>query len=79
MMPECQLPTLRIVHHDNRNKRDCEIIRLLSLGYTAREIGKQGGLTERGVVAIIEKLKVAYDCKNTPHLVATFIRNKIIE
>lgn len=59
--------------------RDCEVVRLASLGYRAAEIGKELFLSRRTVEAILSRLQFKYECNNTTHLVATFIRNKIIE
>lgn len=76
---ECRFPTLRIVHYDNKPNRDREVVRLVSLGLTSKQIAYQGGVSYRLIENIIENLKKEHNCKNTAHLVATFIRNKIIE
>lgn len=82
MIPEptdCRFRTLRVISHRNRPNRDKEVVRLVSMGLTAAQIAEIGGLTERGVVMIITLLKKKHNCKNTPHLVAYFLRNKIID
>lgn len=63
----------------NETARDKQIVHLSSEGYSAAEIGKIICLSERTVEGRIEKLRKFFECKNTPHLVATFLRNKIIE
>lgn len=59
--------------------RDVEIVRLVSMGYTAQEIADDGDISRRTVEAAIEKLKFKYECVSLAHLVATFLRKKIIE
>lgn len=75
----CRFVTLRIAHCSHKTNRDAEVVRLVSLGFTAKQIASQGRVSYRLIENVIDNLKKAHNCKNTAHLVATFIRNKIIE
>lgn len=55
------------------------IVKFLSDGNTAAEIAEKGSVSRRLIESVIAKLFAEYECKNTPHLVATFLRKGIIK
>ncbi len=59
--------------------RHKEVVKQLSNGKTAKEIAASGGVSSRLVESIVAKLFDEYGCRNTPHLVATFLRKGLIK
>ncbi len=58
---------------------DINIVSLVADGKKAKEIGDTVNISSRGVEKRLEQLREAFDCVNTPHLVATFFRNGLIK
>jgi DNA-binding CsgD family transcriptional regulator len=56
-----------------------EIVILLSQGMTARDSAAFLGVNYKTLETHIDIIKREYNCKNTTHLVATFIRKKLIQ
>jgi len=61
------------------NDRDKKVVEMFSKGFTAKRIGELGGVSRRTVEAVVGRLMVQYKCASTTHLVATFLRKKIIK
>ena len=60
---------------------DVKVVEALSHGKKASEVPKaiKYKVSHRTVEARIEKLKLKYNCRNTAHLVASFLRNGLIK
>jgi len=56
-----------------------KIIKKLSDGRTAFQIGEVLGLSPRTVESHIQSMKGKYKSENVTHLVATMLRNKVIK
>lgn len=56
-----------------------KMILLVSQGHSASQIGRAVNRSPRTVEATILTLRRKYKCKNVTHLVATFLRKKIIK
>jgi DNA-binding CsgD family transcriptional regulator len=61
------------------SERDVEIVRLLSAGVTAKRAAVELGINIRTFESKLGKLKYSFDCNTVAHLVATFIRKKLID
>jgi DNA-binding CsgD family transcriptional regulator len=61
------------------SQRDIAIVKMLSNGMTANEISNQSNISSRTVEMAVLSLRDKYKCKNTPHLVAYFLRKQIIK
>lgn len=62
----------------NDNK-PIKIVEYYSHGFRSTEIGQKLGISGRTVEKHIELLRAKNGCKTIPHLVAKFLREKIIE
>lgn len=58
-------------------KKKDQIIALLADGLTSREIGNKLKLSHRTIEVHIAGLKMVYGAKNTTHLVAMWVREKL--
>lgn len=60
---------------------DVKVVEALSHGKKASEVPKaiKYKVSHRTVEARIEKLKLKYNCRNTAHLVASFLRTGLIK
>lgn len=56
-----------------------QIVRLLAEGKRPKEIGKELELSNRTIEAKIDQIRIAAGCHTPAHLVAKFLREKIIE
>ncbi|HLF64160.1 MAG TPA: helix-turn-helix transcriptional regulator [Saprospiraceae bacterium] len=59
--------------------REIEILKLLSEGLSSDEIGKEIHASKRTVDDYRQGLKIKANARNTAHLVAWALRNKIVE
>jgi DNA-binding NarL/FixJ family response regulator len=55
------------------------VARMLSDGYTVGEMAKKTNRNIRTMEGIIWRMRREYNCENVAHLVATFMRNKLIK
>lgn len=60
-------------------ERDVEIVRLLSRGTTARQAALELSMNTRTFESKIYRLKLNFDANTIAHLVAIFIRQKLID
>jgi DNA-binding NarL/FixJ family response regulator len=56
-----------------------KIVKMLSIGLKQHEVAENLKVNRRVVEASIAKLLAEYGCSNATHLVATFVRLKIID
>ncbi|MDA4847041.1 response regulator transcription factor [Hoeflea poritis] len=59
--------------------REIEVLRLAAEGLTDSAIAKRIGITERTVLHHVSKAKEKLECRTRPHVVATAIREGLIE
>lgn len=59
--------------------RDVKIVEMLSHGKFAKDIAAKSNISKRTVEDIVLNLLKDFKCRNTPHLVSTFMRKKIIK
>lgn len=59
--------------------RDIEVVRMVSLGHSIKQIAMKGDLSPRTIESVVMRLRLHYGCHNTPHLVATFFREGLIK
>lgn len=60
-------------------KRKSQVFDLICKGFTAKEIGIELNLSDRSVETIRNQMLAEYNCKNTPQLVYTILRNRLLE
>lgn len=60
-------------------QRNAEIMKDFSNGVSKAEISRRHGVTPRAIDTVLSKLKTEFKCKNTYHLVATFLRKGLIK
>lgn len=58
---------------------DERVVQLLSEGKTIAEVAGEMNVNVRTMEARIGRLKKKTECSTLPHLVATFLRNKLID
>lgn len=74
-----RMPTVTIEVKREVSQEVIDIVKSLSLGLRARDIGPKLGISSRTVEAKIDKMRADYGAITHAHLVGIFIRNKIIE
>lgn len=60
-------------------KQEIDIVQALSNGLSASETGDLVGLSGRTIESYTANLRRDFECKSTVHLVAVFLRKKIIQ
>lgn len=60
-------------------EKEAQIVKLLSEGMSATNTAIKLGMNRRTMEATIQRLKNKTDTKTMPHLIATFIRKKLID
>lgn len=60
-------------------ERDVKMVKMLSDGAIMRKIAAELSLSKRTVENLLNNLRDEFNCDTLPHLVATFLRKKIIE
>lgn len=71
------MPTYAV--HLNVTDKETEIVKLLADGNTIPDIAVKMGLNRRSLEAKVATLKDKYRSSTVAHLVAVFLRNKLID
>jgi DNA-binding CsgD family transcriptional regulator len=69
----------RIKVSQNTTPEILQLVKYLSYGHSAKEAAIEFGYNQRTVESNISTLKKRFNCINLVHLVAYFLRNKLIK
>lgn len=61
------------------SEREIKIIQMIANGTTAKQAAIEMDIKARTMEGIINKLRGEFDCNTLSHLVATFLRQKLID
>jgi len=61
------------------SKQEIEIVQGLADGQKANRLARQLKISEERLAVILSHLRLEYNCENSTHLVAYFLRNKLIQ
>jgi DNA-binding CsgD family transcriptional regulator len=60
-------------------QRELDVVEAISLGKRPMDIGVSLDISGRTVESILSRLMKDFECRSSTHLVATFLRKKIIK
>ncbi len=61
------------------SQQEISIVQGLADGHKANRLARELRISEEKLAVILSHLRMEYNCENSTHLVAHFLRNKIIE